>query len=127
MRDIFEIKNNFLEYKDVESKLIVGDISKISNPKVSIIMPVYNHPDYFELALKSAINQDYNEPYEIVVVDNDDAKEITRNQTVVENDYQSNILYYKNAKNISLNICRKVIGKEQHLDCSTRTFFCDSV
>lgn len=102
MRDIFEIKNNFLEHKDVESKLKFGDIKQISNPRVSIVMPVYNHPDYFELALKTAISQDYNEPYEIVVVDNDAAKGITRNQSVVEKNYQSNILYYKNAKNIGM-------------------------
>lgn len=102
MRDIFEIKNNFLEYKDVESKLEIGDTKQIPNPKVSIVMPVYNHPDYFELALKTAINQDYNESYEIVVVDNDAEKEKTRIQSIVEMNYQSNILYYKNAKNIGM-------------------------
>jgi glycosyltransferase involved in cell wall biosynthesis len=35
---------------------------------VSIIMPVYNGEKYFELALKSALNQDY-EQLEIIVVD----------------------------------------------------------
>lgn len=102
MRDIFEFKNNFSAYRDVVSVLKIGNKDLIPNPKVSIVMPVCSHPDYFELALKTAINQDYNGEYEIVIVDNDDSLGITKNQVVVEKNYTTNLLYYKNATNIGM-------------------------
>ena len=46
-------------------------------PKVSILIPAYNRPHYLELALKSALNQTY-ENIEIIISDdstNDEVKQ----------------------------------------------------
>ena len=47
MRDILEIKDNFSLYKGIKSNLLWGNLNYCKSPKVSIIMPVFNHPDYF--------------------------------------------------------------------------------
>lgn len=45
-------------------------------PRVSILIPTHNRPDYFEIALKSALEQSY-ENLEVVISDNSD-DELTR-------------------------------------------------
>jgi len=69
-------------------------------PLVSILIPTYNRPRYFELALKSALQQTYPN-IEIVVCDNSDNNET---ELIVKR-YQaepngSKILYVRNTKNI---------------------------
>ena len=100
MRDIFEIRDNFSLNADVESILQYGNPENIKDPKVTIIVPCYNHPKYLKKALLSAVNQDYQEPYEIIVVDNDDSSEYTQNRKIVEEVNSPKILYYHNKKNI---------------------------
>lgn len=103
MRNIFEKKNNFITFKNIKSNLIWGNLKSCKNPKVSIIMPVFNHPEYFRLSLKSAIEQDYTEEYEIIVVDNNDQGEgPTENQKIVEQFNNPKVLYYRNEKNIGM-------------------------
>jgi len=103
MRDIFEIVDNFAINKSVESKLLWGKPDKISNPKVSVLMPVFSHPDYFRFSLKSVIEQDYKEEYEIIVVDNnDDWDSKSPNQEIVEEYDCPYVLYYRNQKNIGI-------------------------
>lgn len=66
-------------------------------------MPVFNHPDYFRKSLSSAINQDYTDDYEIIVVDNNDQTDgPTSNQVIVEEFRNPKVLYYKNEKNIGM-------------------------
>lgn len=100
MSSIFEIKDNFAQYKDVVSELQYGNFDTVKNPTVSIIVPCYKHPRYLKKALLSAINQDYDKKYEIVVVDNDDSSEFTENRKIVEELNSEKILYYHNKKNI---------------------------
>ncbi|MCY9656842.1 glycosyltransferase family 2 protein [Paenibacillus chondroitinus] len=70
------------------------------NPLVSILIPTYNRPHYFELALQSAFNQTYDN-IEIIVSDNSD-----NNQTeLVVQKYQempggAKIKYFKNPQNL---------------------------
>jgi glycosyltransferase involved in cell wall biosynthesis len=110
MRDIFDIKNNFDKYKAIKSHLLYGDFGKANNPSISILMPVYAHPRFFKEALESAINQDYNGEYEIVVVDNHGiTDDITVYQHIIMECNASNVFYYRNEKNIevtgNLNRC----------------------
>ena len=100
MNSIFEIKDNFATYRDVNSELQYGSHDAVKNPAVTIIVPCYNHPKYLKKALLSAINQDYDKEYEIVVVDNDDSSEYTENRRIVEAVDSPKILYYHNKKNI---------------------------
>lgn len=101
--DIFEYHNNFSRYKDVECSLEWGDPSLVPDPKITVIMPVYKRPDYFRIALKSVIDQDFEGQYEIVVVDNNDETEgKNANQLIVEEINSPKVLYYRNAKNLGL-------------------------
>lgn len=52
-------------------KRTTKDNGKSNRPLVSILIPTHNRPEYFELALKSALSQDY-ENIEIIVSDNSD-------------------------------------------------------
>ena len=63
-------------------------------PLVSIMIPTYNRPEFFELALQSALRQDY-ENLEIIVCDNstDD-----RTKSLVEKYLGDSRLYYKRNK-----------------------------
>lgn len=100
MNKIFDINDNFTINAGVESVLQYGDLDAVRNPKVTIIVPCYNHPKYLKKALLSAVNQDYNEEYEIVVVDNDDSSNYTQNRKIVEELGNPKIIYYHNEKNI---------------------------
>lgn len=100
MNNIFDINDNFAINAGVKSVLQYGDLNAIKNPKVTVIVPCYNHPKYLKKALLSAVNQDYDEEYEIVVVDNDDSSEYTSNRKIVEEVNSPKIRYYHNEKNI---------------------------
>ncbi|MZQ84126.1 glycosyltransferase [Paenibacillus sp. 5J-6] len=70
------------------------------NPLVSILIPTYNRPHYFEQALQSAFNQTYDN-IEIIVSDNSD-NDLTE---LVVQKYQmmpggTKIKYYKNPQNL---------------------------
>lgn len=103
MRNIYEYRDNFADYRDVKSILLWGDTNAIQNPEVSIIMPCFSHPDFLKTSLKSAINQDFKGKYEIIICDNNELTDIpTENQKIVENFANSKILYYRNEKNIGM-------------------------
>lgn len=103
MRDIFEYKDNFAIYSNVKSELKVGDLDKCPTPIISVIMPVFKRPAYFKIALDSVLNQDFEGPYEIVVVDNNsDEGDINQNQQIVEEANSNKIFYYRNEKNIGM-------------------------
>ena len=55
MRNIYEYRDNFADYRDVKSILLWGDTNAIQNPEVSIIMPCFSHPDCLKTSLNSAI------------------------------------------------------------------------
>lgn len=102
MDNIFNKKNCFKEIEGVASLLEYGNYDETPKPVVSIIMPVYKRPDTFIHSLKSAINQDFNFPYEIVVVDNYDGKGESPNLEVVKQMGAKNVMYYHNSKNLGM-------------------------
>ncbi len=102
MEDIFIKKNNYIGNAYISSVLKYGNPKDTPNPQVSIIMPVYKRPDTFRKSLMSAINQDYTEQFEIVVVDNYDGEGESPNLAIVEEINVKNILYYHNAKNLGM-------------------------
>ncbi|NME82787.1 glycosyltransferase [Clostridium sp. SM-530-WT-3G] len=92
---IVNVENNYEEYR----KIFLDEYSKKIFPLVSILIPTYNRPEYFELALQSAINQTYPN-IEIIIGDdstNSDTEEIINNKYINKVD---NIKYYHNSKNI---------------------------
>ncbi len=103
MKDIFEKIDCFSAYSEVKSTLLVGNENNVPQPIISIVMPVYNHPDYFRQALNSAVNQNFKGEYEIIVVDNNElSEEPTTYQTIVEEFNSPKVLYYRNGKNIGM-------------------------
>ena len=94
MRDIYEYRDNFADYRDVKSILLWGDTNAIQNPEVSIIMPCFSHPEYLKISLNSAINQNFKGIYEIIICDNNELNDTpTGNQKIVEEFANSKILY----------------------------------
>lgn len=103
MKNIFECNNHFQKYENVKSHLLYGDFDECPSPQVTIMMPVFNHPRFFRKALMTAINQDFDTPYEIVIVDNNDYSDTpTEYQIIVEELNSSKVLYYRNDKNIGM-------------------------
>lgn len=102
MRNIFDYKDNLHVMDHIPAILKWGSLNG-PKPDVSILMPVYNHPHFFKIALETALNQDYNGVYEIIVLDNnqdDDVNAINEFEQYVIEKNDPKILYYKNEHNI---------------------------
>lgn len=97
---LFPIKDHFAPYRHVDSVLEYGDLDAIRHPKISVIIPVYNHPEYLEETLMSVINQDYNDEYEIIVVDNNMTKPHSPNYDIITSLDNPKVLYYRHGENI---------------------------
>lgn len=85
-------------YEHYRQKFI-REYSKDLYPLVSILIPTYNRPEYFRLALESAIKQSYINT-EIIVGDdstNDETEVLMRENYLEKYD---NIKYYHNSKNL---------------------------
>ncbi len=100
MKNVFEYKNHLADIEHVASRLVIGTEDSKEKPLVSVIMPVYNHPDYFRKSLLSVLNQKCDFDYEIVIVDNRHPDFQKRNQQIVEELYCEKIRYYVNEENI---------------------------
>ena len=98
---IFDYKDSFKEIEDIPCTLVWESPDRPLYPKVSIIMPVYINHEFFKLALESALNQDWNGSYEIVVVDND-TSENNPNQKIIEELNDPRVRYFRNAENIGM-------------------------
>lgn len=102
MLSVFNYRNN-LHVKDAIPAVLKWGRKDGPKPDVSILMPVYNHPHFFKLALDTAINQDYMGFYEIIVLDNnleDDVDAVNEFEKYIIEKNCPNILYFKNKHNI---------------------------
>ena len=100
MRKEFEYKNHLCDIEHVVSKLVIGTENAIKNPLVSVLMPIYNHPDFFRKSLLSVLNQKCDFEYEVVIVDNCHPDFQVKNQKIVEELFCERIRYYINEENI---------------------------
>ncbi|MGG7151283.1 glycosyltransferase [Clostridium neonatale] len=96
---IDDSKNNFNEeeYK-LEKETFLKQYSKKVFPLVSILIPTYNRPEYFELALQSVLNQTYKN-IEIIIGDDSTNNDTEKLINYYINNYD-NINYYHNQKNL---------------------------
>ena len=110
--ELFNIKNNFMKKKKVKSELVYeyngSDYQQCA--RITISIPTYKRINYFLDAFCSAVIQDCDMPYNIIVVDNDDSKsclhdKINGVKKLIETNKASNvnINYYLNKKNIGEN------------------------
>jgi len=95
----FEYKDNFIQYSDIKSKMILGNPNR-KNRLFTIAIPTYKRPELLENALISALNQVETDDCEIVIVDNDCRSSAT--EKIVEKNLNENVYYFKNEKNIGL-------------------------
>lgn len=103
MDNVFLYKNSFLLHENVKSTMYFGGYSKCPQPRISIILPVYNRPQTLEKALLSAINQEGFKDYEIVVVDNNENHPSPNLEVVKRLSSDSiNVFYYQHDENIGM-------------------------
>ena len=92
-------KDNFKKYDKIKSKLIYGEIdSRITD--VSIMLLTYKRADKLKYALESAINQDYDKPYQIIVCDDSGFDKETDDLMRKYCKKYSNVIYYRHEKNL---------------------------
>ena len=93
--------NNFAKIEKIESKLMLGTVSKVS-PLVTIIIPTYKREIELEKAIYSVLNQEnHNIDYEIIVVDNSsDFTETNDTLKLIKKINSEKILYYINTSNL---------------------------
>jgi len=71
----------------------------IKNPTISVIIPTYNRANFIDVAIKSVLNQSYQD-FEIIIVDDgstDNTEEIVKNF----NDFRINYFFHKFNQGIS--------------------------
>lgn len=76
--------------------------SKVSSPIVTIAIPTYKRPEMLEDALRSAIEQAFDEEYEIIVVDNNPERNDGTELLLKKYSSVSFIAYYKNTENVGM-------------------------
>lgn len=101
--DYLKCGGDITKYDGIKSVLVYGRHPE--HPvRFSIIVPTYRRVDYLSEAIRSALNQRYREPYEIVIVDNNDSDEEMFNRVfaMVSGFHDERIVYYRNEKNIGI-------------------------
>jgi glycosyltransferase involved in cell wall biosynthesis len=107
--DFFRNEDGFSETKHIDSVLLFGDTDVVADAEITICIPTYKRPVLLKDAITSAINQNTNIPYKIIVVDNDPDFENKEVLNLIKSFNKTNIAYYKNKKNLlvygNLNRC----------------------
>ncbi|SDC07728.1 MULTISPECIES: glycosyltransferase family 2 protein [unclassified Candidatus Frackibacter] len=98
-KDYFAYVDNFKKYKDIESKMVLGNAGR-GNCKFTIAIPTFKRPKLLEKSLQSAVNQKNIDDYEIIIIDNDPSGVLT--QEIVKKHLKDNVYYFKNEKNIGM-------------------------
>lgn len=102
MTNIFDLKDS-LHLADDVHPICKWQKEQTVKPIVSVVIIAYNHPDFFKMALNSALSQTFSMPYEIIITDNnqdDDIYNINEFEKYVIECNNPIVKYYKNAKNI---------------------------
>ena len=98
----FEYKDCFKKYSKVKSTCIISG-SMLELPKVSIMIPTYKRAKLLRESIESALKQDDDIPYEIVVVDNDQSPEVSSEIDALVRSFKSPILrLFRNQKNVGM-------------------------
>ncbi|WP_104698230.1 MULTISPECIES: glycosyltransferase family 2 protein [unclassified Helicobacter] len=98
--------DNFARTLHIQSVKIFnqdGQEREGSKLKFSIAIPTYNRLDSLRRSILSAINQDFEGHYEIIVVENvDDFTTVTPSQVMLETEFKGKVTYYKNKSNLGM-------------------------
>lgn len=91
---VVNVRNGYEQYR----QRFLGEYGKELFPKVSVLIPTYNRPMYFELALQSALQQTY--PHIEIVIADDSTNDDTAAIMPPYLKQYAHIRYYKNEKNL---------------------------
>lgn len=95
-------QNNFILNQEILSILEYGEEPK-NNPTVSIVIPTFQRPKLLQDAIRSALEQDGFDDYEIIVIDNEPiADGDSETLRIVRGFRSSRLRYYRNQKNIGM-------------------------
>lgn len=94
-------RNSFLDSQEIGCELVHFK-SMVAAPVISIMIPTYRRPQLLQQAIASALNQKTDIPFEVVVVDNDQSICTDKVDEVVRSFSASNLLLYRNHKNIGM-------------------------
>ena len=108
---IFQINDNYAIIQNAQSELLYNyEGINSGNGLFTIAIPTYRRKEFFFEAFDSALKQNYDGPYEIIIVDNDDLRvELNDKINHVKETINSlnlsfvKISYYWNQKNIGVN------------------------
>ncbi|MEG2848123.1 MAG: glycosyltransferase family 2 protein [Bacilli bacterium] len=92
-------ENNFIKSQNIKSRLIYGKFHS-TRPKVSVMLLTYKRAGGLKRALDSAIHQDYEEAYEIVVVDDSGFDQESDQLMKLYCEKYDNIVYYRHDQNL---------------------------
>jgi glycosyltransferase involved in cell wall biosynthesis len=91
--------DNFKKYSHIKSHLVYGEL--IHNPGLaSIVIITYKRSHGLKIALESALNQNYENPYQITVVDDSGFDQATDDLMKEYCEKYTNIVYYRHEKNL---------------------------
>lgn len=100
--NIFEYVDNFSRYNNVKS-LCIKDSLLPEVPELSIVIPTYRRVKTLKYAIDSALKQDYEKSYEVVVLDNNPERNDETEQFVMTHYKDVDCLaYYKNEENMGM-------------------------
>lgn len=100
-KSIYTMDNHLNDFDDINSILIKDIKRHNSEPLISIVIPTFNSKEAVR-AIQSAFIQDFNHPYEIIIVDNcsEDIKDIIN--FLDSEKTNANIKLYQNQQNIGI-------------------------
>ena len=100
--DLNYYKNNFKKYEIIESKLII-DFCKKLKPSASIMIPTFKRSHLIKETIDSAIGQEADIDFEVVIVDNDaDCEYSDELEKLIKTYKNYNIRYFRNNANIGM-------------------------
>lgn len=95
-------KNSFKKHEEIKSLMVIDRCLEVK-PQISIMIPTYKRPHLIKETIDSAVSQNSECSFEIVVVDNDSEKEFERELLDIINSYSGvNIRYFRNERNIGM-------------------------
>lgn len=100
-KDLYEYSNHINDFDHIESILLYDGTTETSKPLISITIPCYRK-ELLKQAVDSALNQDFGDSYEIVIIDNDSDDKTNSFLDYVKGLKSDKIRYYKNKKNIGI-------------------------
>lgn len=100
--DYEKVENDFSNIAHVKTTLHFGDLQRVPNPFITVVIPTYKRIKLFREALNSVLQQKSCDfAWDIVILDNEpDDGEMNETEKLIRRINHPRILYYRNSENI---------------------------